>query len=179
MPPGRVTLYVATSADGYLADEDGGVEWLSRFEEGDDQTGYDEFLAGVDCLVMGSRTYEQVRGFGDWPYGDRPTYVFTARDLPRAAEPVEFVDGEVSTLAARLRREGAHVWLVGGADLARAFLRADEVDELRLTLVPVLLGGGLPLFADTPRRWLRLVAATTRASGLVELRYAVEPRRRG
>ena len=169
---GSVTLYIASSVDGHVAEADGSVDWLEAYEGGEGS--YDGFLAGVDCLVMGSRTYEQVLGFGEWPYGDRPTYVLTGRDLPFAADSVELVDGDVTDLAARLKREHGHVWLVGGAELARSFLRAGLVDELRLSVVPVLLGGGVELFDGTDdRRALTLLGTETYGSGIVELRYEI------
>jgi dihydrofolate reductase len=171
---GTVVLYVATSLDGYLADEDGGVDFLDPFDEEDAPDGYEAFLAGVNCLLMGSHTYEQVLGFGDWPYGDRPTYVLTTRDLPRAGESVELVAGDAAALARRLRREYGTVWLVGGAELAGSLLRAGAVDEVRLTVVPVVLGGGIRLFAGaTGRHGLALRDHVARGAGVVELRYAV------
>lgn len=175
MGKGKITLYVASSVDGFLAAEDGSVEWLDAFQpdpERSDDRGYEEFFDDVDCLVMGSKTYEQVLEFGEWPYGEKPTYVLTRRALPVAAGAVELVDGEPSDLARRLKRQYRHVWLVGGAQLARAFLRANQVDELRLNVIPVLLGSGISLFGDTGRvRELDLLDATTRANGIVELHY--------
>jgi dihydrofolate reductase len=168
-----VTLYIATSVDGYVADTEGGVGWLDEFGE-ETVAGFGAFFETVDCLVVGSATYEQVRGFGEWPYGDRPTYVFTHRDLPRATEAVEFVAGDPAAVVAELREQYDHVWLVGGAALARSFLRAREIDTLRLSLVPILLGDGIPLFAgEYDRQRLRLRATTTHGSGIVEHHYEV------
>lgn len=172
MTNGRITFYVAASVDGHIADEDGGVAWLDEFAT--DDSGYVAFVDDVDCLAMGARTYEQVRAFGAWPYGDRPTYVFSGTERPRAAETVTFVSDDVATVAARLRRRHDHVWLVGGGALARSFLRADVIDDLRLTVVPVVLGGGVALFGEgSVRRRLDLRDTTERAGGLVELRYEV------
>lgn len=178
MQPGTITLFIATSVDGFIADREGGVAWLEAFEEGavdDPDDGYEAFVATVDALIMGARTYEQVLGFGDWPYGGKPTYVLTHRDLERATPAVECVEGAVGSLATRLRRDHEHLWLVGGAEVARSFLRAGQVDALRLHLVPIILGDGIPLFASAePRRGLLLQEATTHRSGIVELRYAVQ-----
>ena len=173
-----VTLYIATSVDGYIADAEGGVGWLDEFgeESGDDASGagFAGFFETVDCLVIGATTYEQVRGFGEWLYGDTPTYVFTHRDLPRATEAVEFVAGDPAAVVAELRDQYDHVWLVGGAALAQSFLRVREVDTLRLSLVPVLLGDGIPLFAgEYDRQRLRLRDTTTHGSGIVEHHYEV------
>lgn len=173
-----VTLYIATSVDGYIADEEGGVDWLDEFRtesDGDGEAeGFSEFFRTVDCLVMGSTTYEQVLGFGEWPYEDRPTYVLTHRDLTPATEGVRFVDGAIAALVPDLRRQYDHVWVVGGAELAQSFLRAHEIDAVRLSLVPILLGDGVRLFSgEYSERGLRLLDTTTRDSGVVEHHYAV------
>lgn len=178
MSPEGVTLYIAASVDGYVADAEGGVDWLEEFDgdadDEEDVAGFAAFFETVDCLVIGATTYEQVRGFGEWPYGDTPTYVFTHRDLPRATEAVEFVAGDPAAVVAELRDQYDHVWLVGGAALAQSFLRAREVDTLRLSLVPVLLGDGIPLFAgEYDRQRLRLRDTTTHGSGIVEHHYEV------
>jgi dihydrofolate reductase len=169
---GQTTFYVAASVDGYIAAEDGGVGWLEEFDDGD--SGYEAFVETVDCLAMGARTYDQIRAFGAWPYGDRPTYVFSSSERPRAAETVQFVSDDAATVAARLRQRHDHVWLVGGGTLAGSFLRTDAIDGLRLTVVPVVLGSGVRLFGEGGvRRRLDLRDATERARGLVELRHEV------
>ncbi|KTG08441.1 dihydrofolate reductase family protein [Haloferax profundi] len=179
MSAGQVTLYVASSVDGYIADDQGGVEWLDEFgqETGDEGIAddYEEFFDSIDCLVMGATTYEQVLSFGEWPYGDRPTYVFTHRELSRATDAVEFVAGDIDSLATELEETYEHIWLVGGAQLAREFLRTGHVDDLRLSLIPVLLGSGIQLFStnDEPRRLQHLVTRAYR-SGIVELHYEVD-----
>lgn len=180
MSPGRIILYIAASVDGFIADDAGSVEWLDEFQQetatGDDDSGYEDFFTGIDCLVMGAATYEQVLTFGEWPYEDRPTYVFTHRELPRATDAVEFVEGPVDTVAIDLKGQYEHIWLVGGATLAQEFLREHQVDGLRLSLVPVLLGSGISLFSSTgERQRLLLRDAITRDSGIVELQYKVHP----
>jgi len=177
MDSGEITLYIATSVDGYVADEDGGVTWLEAYEaaaDDDDVEDYTAFFDSVECLVMGATTYEQVRTFGAWPYGDKPTYVFSHRDRSPATDAVEFVDRSVAEFARVLKRRYEHSWLVGGAQLARAFLDAHEIDELRLSLVPVLLGDGVRLFdGATDRQELRLLDTTVRDTGIVEHRYEI------
>jgi dihydrofolate reductase len=170
----ETVLYIAASVDGFVADADGDVAWLDEYGDGESTDRYEAFFAGVDRLVMGSRTYEQVLGFGEWPYGSTPTVVVTRRDLPRATDAVELYAGDLATLARRLDREHERVWLVGGALLARAFLRQGLVDVLRLHVVPVVLGQGVALFDDAGERTaLTLVDATTSESGIVELHYRV------
>lgn len=187
MTAGTITLYIATSVDGFIADDDGDVEWLEAFEstresdgksEGEGESGYDAFFADIDALVMGANTYEQVRSFGAWPYEDRPTYVLTHDDtepVVDSVDTVEFVDEPVADLAPRLRDQYASIWLVGGAQVARAFLEAGQVDQLRLTIAPILLGGGIRLFGTNgPRNRLKLEETTTLENGLVELRYGIQ-----
>ncbi len=178
MSSGTITLYIAASVDGFIATEDGGVSWLEEFQEEmeDGEGGFEAFFASVDCLLIGSKTYEQVLGFGEWPYGQKPTYVVTRRDLPRTNEAVELFDGPVDELVERLKREYEHVWLVGGAQLAQTVLRSDQLDRLHLSLVPVLLGRGIPLFDDAGEPHdLTLLDTITRDTGIVEMQYDVGP----
>lgn len=175
---GTITLYVAASLDGFIAAEDGGVAWLEADAQdagGAMDASYEAFFSSVDALVMGSTTYEQILGFGDWPYDDKPTYVLTERDLPKANDGVRFADGDVEALAERLRREHEHLWLIGGAQTAQAFLRTGHVDAIRITLIPILLGRGIRLFEGADeRKHLDLVETTRFGGGEVELHYAVD-----
>jgi dihydrofolate reductase len=176
MATGHITLYIATSVDGYVAAEDGGVDWLEEFQsaEGEETGGVSEFVENVDCLVMGATTYEQVLGFGEWPYGEKPTYVFTNRELSPATEAVEFVDDDVRSFSKDLKRQYERIWLVGGAKLAQSFLREREVDTLRLFFVPLLLGDGIRLFGgDYDRQRLRLLNTDSDSGGIVEHHYEI------
>ena len=179
MAEGKITLYIATSVDGYIATEDGGVSWLEEYQDetetDDGDGGYEEFFDSVDCLVMGSTTYEQVLGFGEWPYEQKPTFVITRRDLPLANSAVELFDGNLDSLARELIQQHEYIWLVGGAQLAQAFLRIEHVNTLHLSLIPVLLGSGIPLFVniDGPHG-LKLIESTALSSGIVELQYSVK-----
>lgn len=169
--PTRVVLYVALSLDGFIAETDGGVGFLDAVQGA--ESDYAEFLAGVGSLVMGRRTYDQVLGWG-WPYAGRPTAVVTGRPLADDAPAGVFAnDGRdlralVEDLAAR--EEGA-IWLVGGGEVAGAFLRSHLVDELRLYVVPVLLGGGVPLWSHTGRQDFTLGSCDDLGAGMVRLRY--------
>lgn len=178
MTAGRVTLYIATSVDGYVADVEGGVDWLEEYQaesDGDeDVEGFSEFFDSVDCLVMGATTYEQVREFGEWPYSDKPTYVFTHRPLSPATEAVEFVDRDVADLSSELKQQYDHIWLVGGAQLAQTFLQEKEVDVLRLFHVPILLGEGISLFTgEYTQQGLRLLDTEVHDTGIVEHHYEI------
>ncbi|MEM6784006.1 MAG: dihydrofolate reductase family protein [Bacteroidota bacterium] len=171
----RVVLFIATSLDGFVADADGGVDWL--FTDAD--YGYADFFASVGALAMGRTTYDQILGFGPWPYGDVPTTVFTNRplDVPREAL-VAAAEGDVATWldAQETQRIEGDVWLVGGSALVRSFREAARIDRYVLSVHPVLLGDGIPLFDGTLlRESLRLTASTSFPSGLVQLTYDRAP----
>ena len=165
-------MFIATSLDGFIAERDGGVDWLFT----DNDYGYTSFFDSIETLIIGRRTYEQVLGFGEWPYGEKPTYVFT-RGVPGGDHPhVEFVSSEAGPLVEKLRhRSSGDIWLVGGAALVSVFRELHLIDEYILSVHPVLLGDGIPLFErPQPRESLRLREELSFGSGLVQLRYAVE-----
>jgi dihydrofolate reductase len=178
-PATPVVLYLACSLDGFIAAPDGSVGWLEAFSRDGEDYGYAGFLAGVGALVMGSRTYEQVLGFGEWPYADLPCFVATSRTLsaPTRAD-IRFRSGDdLEALAAEARTAAGDraVWLVGGAALARSMLDAGLVDTLDLALMPVLLGDGVPLFVSGLQpHGLVLRESRTHADGVVQLRYSVQ-----
>jgi dihydrofolate reductase len=174
----RITLHVVSSLDGFIAREDNTVSWLeggSVYEAGvsisEEQAA--TFVKTIDCYVLGSRTYEHALELG-WPYGDTPTIVVTSRNLPSAKQSVEFYSGDLKTLVnEKLAPRFRNIWLAGGAMLSQRFLELGLVDEIRLTIAPVLLGGGLRLFGDLTReqRW-NLKSVVAYKNGFVELGYA-------
>ncbi len=169
-----VVLYIASSVDGYIADQQGGVGWLAPFEEAGEDYGYAEFLQRIGALVMGARTYRQVLGFGAWPYGEMPTYVFSHGPLVQPpGGGIEQYSGDPAQLIARISQAvEKDIWLVGGAALVDAFLRADLINELILSIIPVMLGSGIPLFSPGGAQpLLRLEAVRHYAGGVVQLHY--------
>jgi dihydrofolate reductase len=175
----RVRVFIASSLDGFIAGPNDDLSWLPPIpsEPGRD-FGYAAFMAEVGALLMGRRTFDVVAGFtGEWPYGDRPVLVATHRPLPSAlpSSPasVRSVTGPIDELiaAARVAAAGRDVYLDGGA-LIRQALDVELIDELIVTLVPMILGAGHPLFAGAERRHaLELVEHTAHEGGLVSLRY--------
>jgi dihydrofolate reductase len=171
-----VTLHVVSSLDGIIAKKDNSVSWLDSsgdvYEKGVSEDNDEEVVESVDCYVLGSRTYEHALELG-WPYGDTPTVVITNRELPCTRKSVEFYSGDLRRLVEEiLAPRYANIWLVGGAMLCQSFLRLGLVDEIRLVIMPVLLGDGLRLFDSSvpEQRWhLKNVAAYK--TGLVELSY--------
>jgi len=147
-------VYIATSLDGFIADRDGGLDWLTAVPdpEGGD-FGFAEFLAGVDAIVMGRTTFETVLAFGVWPY-DKPVFVLstTLHDVPAdLAGRAEVVAGDPRDLVAALRGRGHESLYVDGGRTVQGFLKADLIDELIITTVPILLGDGIPLFGTLGR----------------------------
>lgn len=169
--PGSVRVFIACSLDGFIAGPDDDLSWLPR-ASGDDH-GFGAFLEGISALLMGRATYRVVEGFGgEWPFGERPVFVATTRPLEPAAPTVRAVSGPPSELLAAVREvTGGDVYLDGG-NLIRQFLDEGLVDQLIVTIVPVVLGDGAPLFAGTrKRRTLGLVGVRESSGGLVQLEY--------
>ena len=173
-----VTLHVVSSLDGFIAKNDNSVSWLdstSVYEAGVSISEEEAatFVKAIDCYVLGSRTYEHTLELG-WPYGDTPVIVVTGREWPPARPSVEFYSGDLKTLVdVRLAPRYRNIWLVGGAMLCRRFLELGLVDEIRLTIAPVLLGEGLRLFGGslTEERW-HLKNVMAYKNGFVELSYS-------
>ena len=169
----RFRLYMAISLDGFIASRDGTVRWLEPYDPY--EVGFGEFLASVDTVVMGRRSYDQMLEFGPWPYGGRRTIVLTRRPLVPTTPDTEATADPVPLLADRLAADSASdVWIFGGGEIARAFLAAGRLDTLELCIVPVLVGDGIALFGPgTAPRNLRLALTRPYAHGLVRLDYEV------
>jgi len=175
---------MVASLDGFIARKDGSVDWLETADEFPGGTrmepGFIEaFLKTIDCYVMGSRTYEtalsfEAKGFG-WSYGDKSTFVLTHRDLPRARPTVEFYSGDLADLVnRRLRPAFRSTWFVGGGVVSGECLRLGLADEVRYSIVPILIGDGIPFFDGLDGAIvLHLAEVTPYVNGMVELRYEV------
>jgi dihydrofolate reductase len=184
----RVTIHMAASLDGFIARTDGRVDWLEtsdEFADGDtmDPEFAEAFLKTIDCYVMGSRTYEtalrfEARGLG-WVYGDKPVFVLTSRELPRArADTIEFYSGDLAQFVnGRLRPTFRTIWFVGGGVVSGECLRLGLADEVRYSILPILIGDGIPFFEKLGRDIaLHLAEVKAYRSGMVELRYEVRGR---
>ena len=171
----KASVFIATSLDGFIAREDGGLDWLPQ--DGGEPHGYDEFIATVDAIVIGRKTFETVLAFDVWPYGTRPVVVLTstpsALEAPAGAV-CEFMTGSPDEIVERLRARGlTHLYVDGGITIQR-FLDAGLIQRLIITHIPVLLGDGIPLFGPL-RQDITLEHVATRAfsSGLVQSEYLV------
>lgn len=175
----KATVYVATSIDGFIARQDGGIDWLPGQEdaqEGEDY-GYQEFMDSVDAIVMGRNTYELALSFGSWPYGEMPVVVLSSRqvEIPDAiAGTVESMPAEPREVVRRLAGRGfGHLYVDGGKTI-QGFLYEGLIQHLIITRIPVLIGSGIPLFGPLPHD-VRLRHVETRQfeNGLVQSEYKV------
>jgi dihydrofolate reductase len=183
--PSRVTVHMAASLDGFIARNDGTVDWLEtsdHFDAGEEMTAevVTSFLHTIDCYVMGSRTYEtaldfESKGMG-WSYGDKPTVVLTRRELRRVRDTVEFYDGDLRQLVEeQLKPRFRSIWVVGGAALSAECLRLGLADEIRYSIVPAVIGSGLSFFHGLDSTVaLHLLETKAYKSGIVALRYEVK-----
>ena len=180
----RITIHMAASLDGFIARKDGSVDWLETADEfaaGDslDPATVQAFLATIDCYVMGSRTYEtalrfEARGLG-WPYGDTPTFVLTSRQLPRIRDTIEFYSGDLPEFVnRRLRPRFRNIWFAGGGMVAAECVRLGLADELRYSILPILIGSGVAFFEKLDRDIaLHLTEVKAYKSGMVALKYEI------
>jgi len=144
----KIVLYIATSKDGYIADEHGSVDWLPQTveETGGQDYGYHEFYDTVDALAIGRKTYEQILGFGNWPYPGKLSYIFTRTPMESQNTDVEFVSDDIPGFIHDLEnRKIKKLWLVGGSELIDAFYTKGRIDEFILTVFPTVLKKGIPL----------------------------------
>lgn len=170
----RASIFIGVSLDGFIARPDGALDWLDH--AGNEDHGYDAFMASVDALVMGRHTYETVLGFGAWPFGNKPVYVLSSASLTPAPSGavVHHLGGEPQAVVAELARRGVqHAYIDGGVTIQR-FLRAGLIQRLVISRLPVLIGQGIPLFGRVDRDiLLRHIRTETYPTGLVQTEYEV------
>ena len=179
-----VTIHMAASLDGFIARKDGSVDWMEtsdEFADGDalDAEFVEAFLKMIDCYVMGSRTYEtalnfEAKGFG-WSYGDKPTFVLTTRELRKTRDTVEFYSGDLALLVdERLKPNFRSIWVVGGGEVSSECLRLGLANEIRYSIMPVVIGDGISFFKGLDKDVaLHLVEMKAYVTGMVALRYEV------
>ena len=174
---------MAASLDGFIARKDGSTDWLETSDEfagGEsmDPAFVEAFLKSIDCYVMGSRTYEtamafEAKGLG-WVYGDKPTFVLTSRELSRVRDTVEFHSGDLAQFVNSLRGRFGSIWVVGGGAVSGQCLGLGLVDEIRYSILPILVGDGIRFFEKVERDFpLHLTEVKAYKSGMVGLCYEV------
>ncbi len=172
----NVTYYVASSLDGFIARPDGDVSWLDTLNIDQTNTGYEQFYATVDGIVMGRNTYDFIVKHGAWPYQDKPTWVCSQREFD-AMEGCNLQPGRSvsDTLTQARALNIQHLWLVGGGLLAASFIRQQALTHLSISQMPIVLGRGLPLFGDLENTVaLRPQHAPNRDAGFTQLDYCID-----
>lgn len=178
----KISVYIATSLDGFIAREDGDIEWLHNSGHGEvnkgEDFGYQAFMSSVDALVIGRNTYEKVLSFGgDWPYGKKPIFVLTSSgvEIPNAiSETVSSLSGSPQEIVEELEQLGHHHLYLDGGLTIQKFLEAGVVNELTITKIPILIGNGIPLFGPLTND-IRLKHIETKSwdNGFVQSRYNI------
>jgi len=145
----KIILYIATSLDGFIADINGGVDWLPHPKDDAEleAVGYKDLMERIDTILMGSRSYKQILSFGDWGWPDKQTYVFTSKKIETDKPYISITHDSPFEFMAKLKalKSNKDIWLLGGAELAKSFAQECLVDEIILTIVPQALGAGIPL----------------------------------
>lgn len=173
---GKIIFYVAASLDGFLADENGGVDWLMPYQEAGFDYGYHEFYEKIGHIVTGSKTFEQARNFpGGWAFPHAKTYIFSSRQLDlQGMDDLVLWDGTIPELGNQLRAEEKDTWLIGGANLAGQFFNEGFVDELVLSIMPTILGKGMPIFAGIEKTFnTNLMNNISYPNGVTQLVYKI------
>jgi len=164
----KILVYIASSLDGYIAREDGSVDWLPESSE----SSYDAFYKSVDTVIMGKTTYDQVLTFGEYPYKDKKSFVFSRTSMNND-EKIEFVSDVEKFVKDGFPGAGENIWLVGGGKLIASFLKLGVVDEIITTVIPVLLGKGVPLFQNIEDETKLELVKTEKYGQLVDLHYKI------
>jgi dihydrofolate reductase len=168
----KVILYIANSLDNFIASEDGSLDWLFS----DNDYGYYDFLATIDCTLMGNKTYQHVLTFeGEFPYKDKKNYVFTKNTNLQKDENVRFVSTDIQAFVKNLKeKEGKNIWCIGGGEINRILLQANLIDEMILSIHPILLGKGIQMFPPNyPLSKWKLEKIMSFESGLVQIHYSL------
>jgi dihydrofolate reductase len=168
----KVVLFTAASLDGFIAGPAGEIEWLFT----DRDYGFSPFFASADTTLSGYNTYKLAASFPTFPYPGTTNYVFSRKHQKRDNNPVEFIASDPAEFVSTLKQQsGRTIWLVGGGMLNTALLNSRLIDEMILSVHPIVLGRGIPLFGGNPRNHtLSLVGTESFTSGLVQLTYIVE-----
>ncbi len=171
----QVVLFIAKSLDGYIANTKGDVSWLSGDGSEDGSMGsYEEFIKGVDTVILGRKTYEQIVNELSpdlWPYEGKQSYIVTSRPLDNK-EGITFTNKDVAELVRELKeQEGENIWICGGAAVANALIKEDLIDRYHISVIPAILGDGIRLFDKTDKSLELKLVKTESYNGICDLIY--------
>lgn len=165
----KIILYIASSLDGYVAREKGNIDWLPQM----DTSEYDKFYQTIDVVIMGKTTYDQVLTFGEYPYKDKKSYVFTRNQNSVKDENVEFTSSIDEFVKDILPNLDENIWLVGGGQIISTFVNHGIIDEIILSIVPIILGKGIPLLRNIQKETKLKLIKSTNHNELIELHFQV------
>lgn len=177
----KCSVFIATSLDGYIAREDGSIDWLpdpDTDEKGNGEDyGYQDFMSKIDAIVMGRHTFDLVLSFDQWPYGDMPIFVLSTRKVKipdKIKRSVKHISGDPGEITQKISEQGyKHLYIDGGKTI-QGFLNAGLIEELTITTIPVLIGSGIPLFGALNKDiHLSIVESRTFKNRVVQTRYKV------
>lgn len=170
----KISIYLATSIDGYIARKDGNLDWLDRVGGFDEDYGFQKLLDSIDAVILGRNTYEVAASVLDWPYKGKRIVVLS-RSLKTVREEAELFQGDLTQLISQLHSDGIqHIWIDGGVTISQ-FLELQMVDCITLSVIPIILGSGIPLFRAMGQELAcRLISSQSYPSGLVQLKYEIK-----
>lgn len=165
----KIILFIATSLDGFIAGPNGEIDWL--FDDGD--YGYSHFYDSIDTTLMGNETYKQVLTFGDFPYKEKENFVFTRNEKLNDNQFNKYISADISGFVKNLKnKKGKDIWLIGGGQINSIILNEDLIDEMIISIHPVLLGNGIPIFSkNAKQKTFRLTNYKQYTSGLTQVSY--------
>lgn len=169
----KLCLFIAMSLDGYIAKPDGDISFLDEMNQEDEDYGYSAYMETIDTIILGRKTYDKIRSMGiENPYGERDVYVLTRTPREKSGKTI-FYSGGLKELVTTLKsKPGKNIYCDGGAEIVQQLLNQDLIDEMTISIVPVILGTGIRLFSESiPEKKLKLTGAKTYPKGLVKLHY--------
>ena len=172
----EIIYHVACSLDGFIADKDGKVDWLNNFNDGETMEDLQEFFSSFEGIALGGHTYDFALSYGQWMSPDTPSWVFTSRDLKILDPSIQLTQESPTSVCQEMDKKGIkRVWLMGGGKLAASFLESDLIDEVNLSIIPIILGEGIRLFGN-PNREPKLTLNENKqySNGIVSVAYRVE-----
>lgn len=168
---GKIIVYIASSKNGMIADEDGSVKWLMPYQTGDTDYGFRAMYDNIDAVVMGSKTYEKIKGFqSNFPYKDKRSFVVSSTPSGDDGD-VTYINENALAFIEVLREQKGNVWVVGGSKLINYLMKHHLVDELVVTVVPIVLKGGTPLYCKDTHRYLEKYRVIPYANGVEQEIY--------
>ncbi len=163
----KVILYIAASLDGFIARKNGSVDWLAKYENTEEDYGYKKFFDSIGIVILGNTTYKQFKA----PYPKKKCFVFSRKNTGKE-DNITYVNNDAKDFLNGLRYDDENIWLVGGGDIVKEFLKNNLIDEFIITVIPIVLGGGIPLFAEGYREHqLKLQNIKSYDSGVIQLSY--------